>query len=102
MQFQEVVNEVIGAVVPDDSGELASLTDQLITLPNATELKLALCVDRIDRLGLARRAGTTTSKWLQGNGAAPASAARWLRIGAGLSLRRPLPAYNRRTMTAAA
>ena len=40
---------------------------------------------RIDRLGLAKKAGTMTSKLLQDKGAAPASASRWLRIGGGLS-----------------
>lgn len=85
MEVQGLIDDVIGLVVPDDPGGLASLTKDLITLRNATEATLAVCAARIDRLGLAKKAGSTTSKWLQDNGAAPASASRWIRLGTGLA-----------------
>ncbi|OZG30925.1 HNH endonuclease [Williamsia sp. 1138] len=85
MNIRTTTEDMIGLVVPDDPGDLASLTKDLITLRNATESQLSVCAAMIDRLGFAKKAGTTPSKWLQDNGAAPASASRWLRIGAGVA-----------------
>ncbi|MBA4025713.1 MAG: HNH endonuclease, partial [Gordonia sp.] len=85
MNIRATTEEMIDLVVPDDPGDLASLTKDLITLRNATESQLSVCAAMIDRLGFAKRAGTTPSKWLQDNGAAPAPASRWLRIGAGVA-----------------
>ncbi|ORM36698.1 DUF222 domain-containing protein [Williamsia sp. 1135] len=85
MNIRTTTEDMIGLVVPDDPGDLASLTKDLITLRNATESQLSVCAAMIDRLGFAKKAGTTPSKWLQDNGAAPAPASRWLRIGAGVA-----------------
>ncbi|ORM32494.1 HNH endonuclease signature motif containing protein [Williamsia sp. 1135] len=85
MRVLDSVAAVTELVVPGDSSELLMLVRDLITLRNATEHQLAVCAAVLDELGVARQAGSTTSKLLEANGAAPASAQRWVRIGAGLA-----------------
>ncbi|WP_437426163.1 DUF222 domain-containing protein [Williamsia muralis] len=84
MAVVDLVDEVIGVGFPDDSAGVVAVVRDLITLRNAVEARLAAGAAIIDRLGVAKRMGSTTSKVLQANGAAPATAARWLRIGTGL------------------
>ncbi|MFJ6094843.1 HNH endonuclease [Williamsia muralis] len=84
MAVVDLVDEVIGVEFPDDPAGVVAVVKDLITLRNAVEARLAAGAAIIDRLGLAKRSGSTTSKLLQANGAAPAAAARWLRIGTGL------------------
>nr|WP_232232997.1 MULTISPECIES: hypothetical protein [Actinomycetes] len=83
MAVGDLVDEVIGVVFPDDPAGVVGVVKDLITLRNAVEARLAAGAALIDRLGLAKRSGSTTSKLLQANGAAPVAAARWLRIGVG-------------------
>jgi hypothetical protein len=85
VQLLGVVDELIGLVVPDDPPGLLEWVQQLITVRNATEYQLSVAAAQMDRLGVAKASGSTTSKLLQANGVAPGVAARWLRIGAGLS-----------------
>ena len=85
MRLLDVVDELIGVVVPDDPPGVVKLVQDLITLRNATEYQLSVAAAQMDRLGLAKASGSTTSKLLQANGASPGVAARWLRIGSGLS-----------------
>ena len=85
MAVVDLVDEVIGVEFPDDPAGVVAVVKDLITLRNAVEAQLAAGAAIIDRLGVATRMGSTTSKVLQANGAAPAAAARWLRIGTGLS-----------------
>jgi hypothetical protein len=85
MQLVDVVDDLIGMVVPDDPPSLVAVVRDLITLRNATEFQLSVAAAQMDRLGIAKASGSTTSKLLQANGVAPGVAARWLRIGAGLS-----------------
>lgn len=85
MNIRTTTADLIGLVVPDDPGESSSLIEDLITLRNATESQLSVCAAMIDRLGFAKKAGTTPSMWLQDKGASPAAASRWLRIGKGIS-----------------
>jgi hypothetical protein len=85
MRVLDLVDDVIGVVFPDDPvGVLATVKD-LITLRNVTEYHLAVGAALIDRLGLAKQSGTTTSMLLQANGAAPVAASRWIQIGTALS-----------------
>ncbi|WP_031331805.1 HNH endonuclease signature motif containing protein [Williamsia sp. D3] len=84
MAVVDLVDEVIGVEFPDDPAGIVGLVKDLIALRNAVEARLAAGAAIIDRLGVAKRMGSTTSKMLQANGAAPAVAARWLRIGTGL------------------
>jgi hypothetical protein len=85
MAVGDLVDEVIGVVFPDDPAGIVGLVKDLIALRNAVEARLAAGAALIERLGLAKRSGSTTSTLLQANGAAPATAARWLRIGTGLT-----------------
>jgi hypothetical protein len=85
MAVVDLMDEVIGVVFPDDSAGVVGVVKDLITLRNAVESRLAAGAALIDRLGLAKRSGSTTSTLLQANGAAPVAAARWLRIGTGLA-----------------
>ncbi|PZU03508.1 MAG: HNH endonuclease [Gordonia sp. (in: high G+C Gram-positive bacteria)] len=85
MRMLDVVDDVMGMVVPDDPPGVVGLIKDLITLRNATECKLSSVAAHIDRLGIAKKSGSTTSKLLQANGVAPAVASRWLRIGTGLT-----------------
>lgn len=82
------------------------MTKDLTTLRSAVESKLAVCAARIDRLGLAKKAGSTTSKLLQANDdwdvIMGTDAQPRLIPPTSTPLRRPLPAYCRRTMTLAA
>ncbi|MDV7135108.1 HNH endonuclease signature motif containing protein [Williamsia muralis] len=84
MAVVDLVDEVIGVEFPDDPAGVVAVVKDLITLRNAVEARLAAGATIIDRLGVAKRMGSTTSKVVQANGAAPAAAARWLRIGTGL------------------
>ncbi|WP_030165133.1 MULTISPECIES: HNH endonuclease signature motif containing protein [Actinomycetes] len=85
MRLVDMVDGVISAVIPDDPPALIAVVRDLIMLRNAAESQLVVAAVTIDRLGLAKQSGSTTSKLLQANGAAPAAASRWLRIGAGLA-----------------
>jgi hypothetical protein len=85
MRLLDVVDELIGLVVPDEPPGLLKLVQDLVTLRNAAEYQLSVAAAQMDRLGMAKASGSTTSKLLQANGVAPAVAARWLRIGSGLS-----------------
>ncbi|PYE19140.1 uncharacterized protein DUF222 [Williamsia limnetica] len=85
MDVGKVVAELVDLAVPGDAPGVLALVRNLITLRNATEHQVSVCAAVIDELGLARKAGSTTSKLLQANGSAPASAQRWVRIGAGLA-----------------
>jgi hypothetical protein len=85
VQLLDVVDDLIGLVVPEDPPGLTDLVQDLVTLRNATEYQLVVAAAQIDRLGIAKVSGSTTSKLLQANGVAPGVAARWLRIGSGLS-----------------
>ena len=85
MRVLDVVDDVMGLVVPDDPPGVVGLIKDLITLRNATECKLSAAAAHIERLGIAKKSGSTTSKLLQANGVAPAVASRWLRIGTGLT-----------------
>ncbi|CAM3075319.1 HNH endonuclease [Williamsia muralis] len=84
MAVVDLVDEVIGVEFPDDPAGVVAVVKDLITLRNAVEARLAAGAAIIDRLGVAKRMGSTTLKVAQANGAAPAVAARWLRIGTGL------------------
>lgn len=84
MAVVDLVDEVIGVEFPDDPAGVVAVVKDLTTLRNAVEARLAAGAAIIDRLGVAKPLGSTTSKVMQANGAAPAAAARWLRIGAGL------------------
>ncbi|MDV7132908.1 HNH endonuclease [Williamsia muralis] len=84
MSVVDLVDEVIRVEFPDDPAGVVAVVKDLITLRNAVEARLAAGAAIIDRLGVATRLGSTTSKVVQANGAAPAAAARWLRIGTGL------------------
>lgn len=85
MRVIDTVDALTELVIPGGSADLLILVRDLITLRNATEHQLSVCAAVLDELGLARTAGSTTSKLLEANGAAPASAQRWVRIGAGLA-----------------
>ena len=85
MRLLDVVDSLVDLVIPDDPADLMALTKDLITVRNATEHQLAVCAAAIDQSGIARKAGSTTAKLLQANGAAPGAAYRWLRIGSRLS-----------------
>ncbi|MFJ6094612.1 HNH endonuclease [Williamsia muralis] len=85
MAVVDLVDEVIGVGFPDDPAGVVAVVKDLIAVRNAVEARLAAGAAIIDRLGVAKRMGSTTSKMLQANGAAPATAARWLRIGTGLA-----------------
>jgi hypothetical protein len=85
LRLFDVVDSLVGLVIPDDPGDLLALTKDLITLRNATEHQLVVCAAMIDQSGIAGNAGSTTAKLLQSNGAAPGAAYRWLRVGSGLS-----------------
>jgi len=84
MAVVDLVDEVIGVEFPDDPAGVLAVVKDLIILRNAVESRLAAGAAIIDRLGVAKRLGSTTSKVLQANGASPGAAARWLRIGTGL------------------
>ncbi len=84
MNVLDAVDALIELKVPDDSAGVLRLVKDLITLRNATEHQLSVCAAVMERLGVAREAGSTTSKLLQANGAAPSAAARWVRVGTGL------------------
>ncbi|WP_028462659.1 HNH endonuclease signature motif containing protein [Nocardia sp. 348MFTsu5.1] len=85
MRLLDMVDSLVDLVIPDDPKAVLGMTKDLITLRNAADHQLAVCAGVIDASGMARKAGSTTVKLLQANGAAPASAYRWLRIGSGLS-----------------
>ncbi|WP_020104886.1 HNH endonuclease signature motif containing protein [Nocardia sp. 348MFTsu5.1] len=85
MRLLDVVDSLVDLVIPDDPGELLALAKDLITLRNAGEYQLAVCAAVIDQSGMARKAGSTTAKLLQANGAAPGAAYRWIRVGSGLA-----------------
>uniref|UniRef100_UPI001C066E73 hypothetical protein n=1 Tax=Acinetobacter seifertii TaxID=1530123 RepID=UPI001C066E73 len=85
MAAVDLVDEVIGVEFPDDPAGVVAVVKDLITVRNAVEARLAAGAAIIDRLGVAKRLGSTTSKVLQADGAAPGAAARWLRIGTGLA-----------------
>ncbi|PVY29298.1 DUF222 domain-containing protein [Williamsia muralis] len=85
MAIVDLVDEVIRVEFPDDPAGVVAMVKDLITLRNAVEARLAAGAAIIDRLGVAKSLVSTTSKVLQANGAAPAAAARWLRIGTGLA-----------------
>ena len=85
MRVVDLVDEVIGVVFPDDAAGAVGMVRDLITLRNAADFQLAVGAALIDRMGWAKRSGSTTSKLLQENGAAPATATRWLRVGTGLA-----------------
>ena len=85
MRLLDTVDFLVDLALPDDPGNVLGVTRDLITLRNAIEHQLAVCAAVTDESGIARTAGSTTSKLLQVNGAAPASAYRWLRIGPGLA-----------------
>ncbi|WP_235189338.1 hypothetical protein [Williamsia sp. D3] len=69
MRLVDMVDGVISAVIPDDPPALIAVVRDLITLRNAAESQLVIAAVTIDRLGLAKHAGSTTSKLLQANGA---------------------------------
>ncbi|PZT99216.1 MAG: HNH endonuclease [Gordonia sp. (in: high G+C Gram-positive bacteria)] len=85
MAVVDQVDDVIGVEFPDDPAGVVAVVKDLITLRNAVEARLAAGAAIIDRLGVAKTMGSTTSKLLQANGATPGAAARWLRIGTGLA-----------------
>ncbi|MDV7133136.1 HNH endonuclease [Williamsia muralis] len=85
MAVVDLVDEVIGVEFPDDPAGVVAVVKDLITVRNAVEARLAAGAAIIDRLGVAKSMGSTTSKVVQANGVAPAAAARWLRIGTGLA-----------------
>ena len=85
MAVVDLVDEVVGVEFPDDPAGVVAVVKDLITVRNAVEARLAAGAAVIDRLAVAKRLGSTTSKVLQANGAAPGAAARWLRIGTGLA-----------------
>src|ERR1700748_2950237 len=85
MRLLEMVDDLIDLPIPDDANVVLGVVKDLITLRNVAEHQLALCAAVIDESGIARREGSTTSKLLQANGAAPVSAYRWLRMGPGLA-----------------
>ncbi|PVY29526.1 HNH endonuclease [Williamsia muralis] len=84
MAVVDLVDEVIRVEFPDDPAGVVAMVKDLITLRNAVDARLAAGAAIIDRLGVAKPVGSTPSKVVQANGAAPAAAARWLRIGTGL------------------
>ena len=85
MAVVDLVDEVGGVEFPDDPAGVLAVVKDLITVRNAVEARLTAGAAIIDRLGFAKRLGSTTSKMMQANGAAPGAAARWLRIGTGLA-----------------
>src|ERR1700748_1358409 len=85
MRLLEMVDDLIDLPIPDDANVVLGVVKDLITLRNVAEHQLAVCAAVIDESGIAREAGSTAAKLLQANGAAPVSAYRWLRIGAGIT-----------------
>jgi hypothetical protein len=63
-----MVDGVISAVIPDDPPALIAVVRDLIMLRNAAESQLVVAAVTIDRLGLAKQSGSTTSKLLQATG----------------------------------
>jgi hypothetical protein len=85
MRVLEMVDDLVDLAIPDDANAVLGVVKDLITLRNVAEHQLAVFAAVVDESGIARASGSTTSKLLQANGAVPASAYRWLRIGSGLA-----------------